>query len=79
MTSIQTSKDFIEAYRLGVEPVESEEIFEVVQMMEKMGGSFVKAIAHCWHMADPINKRKMAGCFNEYFSEYAMQVERGKK
>lgn len=38
--------------------------------MELIGGSFVKALANCYYMADPANKRKLADTFAEYFERY---------
>lgn len=43
---------------------------QIIEMMEKYGGSFVKALAECYRRADPINARKLENTFREYFDEY---------
>lgn len=40
-----------------------------INLMLKRGGSFVKAIAHAWNVADDINKTKLEQKFS-YFREY---------
>ena len=42
----------------------------MVSNMEKYGGSFVKALAFCFHHADRINKEKLKQTFPEYWSQY---------
>lgn len=49
--------------------MENEE-FRIVETMEKYGGSFVKALAECFHRADPINFKKLKNAFSEYWKEY---------
>lgn len=46
-----------------------------IDLMEEMGGSFVKALANAWCRADPINKKKLEITFN-YFEEYELQAIR---
>lgn len=41
-----------------------------LHMMENQGGSFVKALAHCYLMADPVNKAKLREAFAGYFDVY---------
>lgn len=43
---------------------------KVVENMEKYGGSFVKALAVCFHKADHINFIKLKVTFSEYWDEY---------
>lgn len=44
-----------------------------LHMMEVLGGSFVKSLAHCYYMADPVNKRKLKETFAHYFDKYEAQ------
>lgn len=48
----------------------NEQDFEVVEKMEKYGGSFVKKIAELCHLADPINLQKIKETWSEYWHEY---------
>jgi len=41
-----------------------------LHMMEVQGGSFVKALANCYYMADTPNKTKLRETFAEYFNNY---------
>lgn len=52
----------------------SEEDFEVVEMMEKYGGSFVKVLAELARRADPINLIKIKLTWPEYWMEYTEMV-----
>ena len=47
---------------------------EGIQLMERMGGSFVRTLAEAWHHADPENKEKLASTFS-YFEEYSIQAK----
>lgn len=47
-----------------------DEKLEIVENMEKYGGSFVKALAQCILRADPDNLLKLETTFSEYFEEY---------
>lgn len=42
---------------------------ETIDKMLDYGGSFVKALAHAWLQADPINKKKLEDNF-DYFKTY---------
>lgn len=42
----------------------------IVEQMEKYGGSFVKALAECFHRADRNNFEKLKKTFAEYWEEY---------
>lgn len=48
----------------------TEEEFKVVENMEKYGGSFVKALAECFHRADHFNFKKLKDTFSNYWEEY---------
>jgi hypothetical protein len=41
-----------------------------LHVMEAQGGSFIKALAHCYLMADPVNKAKLRETFAGYFDVY---------
>ena len=43
---------------------------EVLERMERYGGSFVLTLAHLYRYADPPNKAKIEKCFREYFERY---------
>jgi len=45
--------------------------FETVSNMEKHGGSFVKALAECFHHADGHNKLILINSFSHYWEQYA--------
>ncbi len=49
----------------------TEEEYKVVECMSKYGGSFVQALAECFHRADPINFTKLRLAFSGYWNEYA--------
>lgn len=41
-----------------------------LHLMEVQGGSFVKSLAHCYYMADTVNKTKLREAFADYFDRY---------
>jgi len=43
---------------------------EVLERMEKYGGSFVRTLAELYRHADIFNKAKIEKYFREYFEEY---------
>lgn len=51
----------------------TESEFEVVENMEKYGGSFVKALAECFHRADPNNFKKLKKTFINYWVQYSLK------
>jgi len=51
---------------------------DVADLMEKMGGSFVKALANAWYKADHINKKKLEDNFS-YFEEYSERLKRNNE
>jgi len=46
------------------------EKLEMIEAMEKYGGSFVKALAVCLRRADSINFDKLHTAFPEYVEKY---------
>ena len=48
----------------------NEEEYNIVKMMERYGGSFVQALAQCFHRADPINFIKLRTTFSKYWEQY---------
>lgn len=48
----------------------TDEQMKVVEAMENYGGSFVKALAQCYYLADPINFAKLQNTFLEYWEQY---------
>ena len=52
------------------EPKNQDFLLLIVGNMEKYGGNFVKALAKCYLVADPINRFKILGAFTNYFEEY---------
>ena len=43
---------------------------EVLEKMERFGGSFVKQLATLYRLADMENKTKLENCFKEIFERY---------
>lgn len=43
---------------------------DVVDAMEKYGGSFVQALAVCFRRADANNLAKLKATFSEYWEQY---------
>lgn len=52
---------------------------EVINAMERYGGSFVKALAKAFLSADNSNFAKLKAAFPEYYLEYAEMVEKQLK
>lgn len=50
-----------------------------LDMMEKLGGSFVQSLANCYYRADASNKMKLKEAFKDYFDRYEQQYEAWKK
>jgi len=48
----------------------NEEEFAVVENMACFGGSFVKALAECFHKADRENFEKLKTAFPNYWKQY---------
>ncbi len=49
---------------------------KILDKMEQMGGSFVKALSLAARHADPLNFQKIKDNFGEYWDEYKGFVER---
>jgi hypothetical protein len=48
---------------------------DALHMMEAQGGSFVKALAHLYCMADPANKAVARAAFAKYFESYEARYQ----
>ncbi len=46
-----------------------------IHMMEQIGGSFAKAIAHAYYMADSTNRRTLVTAFEPLFDRYEAQYQ----
>ena len=46
-----------------------------LHIMEVQGGSFVKALAHLYYMADSKNKPRVRAAFPEYFEQYERRFQ----
>lgn len=44
-----------------------------IHLMEVQGGSFVKALAHAYRVADPSNRATLRSAFAGYFDEYELR------
>lgn len=49
---------------------------EALELMERQGGSFVKALAHCYLMADPENRLRLRTSMADWFANYEARVPR---
>ena len=47
-----------------------------ITAMQKVGGSFVKALGSATRVADPQNRAKLVVAFPEYFKQYRAIAER---
>lgn len=52
---------------------------DALHLMEIQGGGFVKALAHCYCEADPVNKAKLRETFAGYFENYEARFEQWKQ
>ena len=52
---------------------------EIVQAMQRHGGSFVRALAEAWQVADEINRRKIRDTWSEYFGLYAVKAQQDQQ
>ena len=48
--------------------------YDVIEAMERFGGSFVSALAKAWRAADEINKAKLREAFPNYWEQYHAMV-----
>lgn len=44
--------------------------YQILEAMERLGGSFVKQLAILYRHGDVANRQKLAQMFNAYFQEY---------
>ncbi len=49
----------------------SEQEQDTIDAMKRYGGSFVKQLAELYMLGDPINQRRLAREFSDYFERYA--------
>lgn len=47
-----------------------EQYYNIANNMEDYGGSFVNRLGVLLRYADPLNKKKLADAFPEYFKQY---------
>jgi hypothetical protein len=52
-----------------------DELVMVIEAMRKYGGSFVKALAHCFMVADHINLRKLEAAFPDEIRAYQKLIK----
>lgn len=57
----------------------SREYDNALHMMEVLGGSFVKALAHLYYMADSSSKPRVRAAFPEYFERYERMYQEHKR
>lgn len=50
--------------------VNHDEKLDMVDAMKRFGGSFVKALAECFILADDLNLAKLEQAFPEYVKQY---------
>lgn len=48
---------------------------EIIDAMQRFGGSFVKELASLWHRADHQNKARLKAAFPEYWSHYSHLID----
>ena len=51
---------------------------DALHMMEKIGGSFVRALVDLYYCADLNNKLRVRAAFPEYFDRYERQYQEWK-
>jgi len=44
--------------------------WDILEAMDKYGGSFVKQLAKLYRLADPQNQKRLESTFQEYFAKY---------
>ena len=47
------------------------QLFKTVAAMERHGGSFCRALAQAWYLADDTNKRHLEEAFTHILAKYA--------
>lgn len=53
-------------------------LLEVLDMMDRYAGSFVKALAEAWRRADLNNQQRLMSTFKDYYDQYADMVKMEK-
>ena len=53
--------------------------WEIVQAMERYGGSFIQALAVLSHRADEDNLRRIKAAWPEYWQQYSEMAELSRK
>ena len=51
----------------------------ILEAMERYGGSFVRGLAHLFRLADPHNQAILRNAFGHYFREYEAMARIGGK
>jgi hypothetical protein len=52
---------------------------DVLEAMDRFGGSFVQALARCWRCADERNRRILQDAFAAYWTHYAEIAVQSRK
>ena len=58
--------------------IDEDKRIDIIENMEKYGGSFVKGLAQCIKSADNTNLKKIKDTFPEYIKQYASDNWRQK-
>ena len=56
----------------------NEQEFKTVEAMAEYGGSFVQALAECFHRADSHNFKMLKMAFPNYWTQYEMMTKEPK-
>ena len=52
------------------QPIGAPTFFEVLDAMQRFGGTFIQRLAATWLVADEINRRRLLAAFPDYWREY---------
>jgi hypothetical protein len=52
---------------------------DVLEAMDRFGGSFVQALAQCWRCADDRNRHVLKDAFANYWTHYAEIAAQSRK
>ena len=50
---------------------------DTLDLMESIGGSFIRSLAACYMSADPQNKARLLAAFPDWFGKYSKQATIG--
>jgi len=50
--------------------LDPDDLLEVLDVMYRHGGSFVKHLSHAWMSADPVNRGRLMIAFGDYYAKY---------